>query len=235
MNRRQNSRKSEIEERRERIEWQETGQSLRISYLTNKRLTCCLWKTASPWQLLSWKKRKTVMLEKKNAGGRVIKYENELRAVEAQRSRQMGELSSACLILCCQTCPLTEWSVAAHCLFGTSVWTRRQWPFNKNETRIAAAKRLLRDIWIAVNVWLDVMNHFHRITSHHHPFIFWEMLWKRKKKLFTVCRLPWVHIQFILTLKTGLFVYTATPMFSFTHYCSNLYFIARTKLLCNPS
>lgn len=38
--------------------------------------------------------------------------------------------------------------------------------------RIAAAKRLLRDIVIAANVGLNIMNHFHRITAHNHPSIF---------------------------------------------------------------
>lgn len=34
-----------------------------------------------------------------------------------------------------------------------------------NRGRIAAAKRLLRDILIAVNVWLNIMSHFHRIRA----------------------------------------------------------------------
>lgn len=58
-----------------------------------------------------------------------------------------------------------------------------------NWRRTAAAKRLLRDILIAVKVWLNIMNHFHRIRA-----------FSGKRVCKRVCKL--LHTQFILMLET---------------------------------
>lgn len=77
----------------------------------------------------------------------------------------------------------TDWAKCCCPLFfGTSVRTRRQWPFNNNETRIAAVKQLLRDILIAVSEYMNgwilriIFTGLHYITTFVFRLFWWQKL-----------------------------------------------------------
>lgn len=65
----------------------------------------------------------------------------------------------------------TDRATAAACCFLAHQYEqeRNEHLTVMNWGRMAAAKRLLRDILISVNVWPNILNHFHRIRAHNHP------------------------------------------------------------------
>lgn len=76
----------------------------------------------------------------------------------------------------------TDWAKCCCLLFfGTSVRTRRQWPLNNNETKIAAVKQLLRDILIAVDDYMnDWMLRIIFTWLHHVATFLFSLFWSQK-------------------------------------------------------
>lgn len=135
------------------------------------QLKLLLWKPASPWRLLSWKERKTVTLGKKNAekkSDKTWEWEEGCWGLEGRKAID-GQADGGD-IRWCQMRPPTERTAAACCFLAHQYEQERNEHLTvMNWGRMAAAKRLLRDILISVNVWPNILNHFHRIRAHNHP------------------------------------------------------------------